>query len=118
MRIFAHNSRALIVESIVLVEKKMTGDNLTTAEQDVLDKIEAEGVDFLRLQFTDILGTVKNVAVPARQAEKAFTEASTSTAPRLKDSSAFRNRTCVSFLTRTPLQSCHGATTKTALLHG
>ncbi|OVE85924.1 type I glutamate--ammonia ligase [Natronolimnobius baerhuensis] len=52
----------------------MTGDNLTTAEQDVLDKIEAEGVDFLRLQFTDILGTVKNVAVPARQAEKAFTE--------------------------------------------
>ncbi|NGM71164.1 type I glutamate--ammonia ligase [Natronolimnobius sp. AArcel1] len=52
----------------------MTGDNLTTAEQDVLDEIEAEDVDFLRLQFTDILGTVKNVAVPARQAEKAFTE--------------------------------------------
>ncbi len=47
---------------------------LTTAEQDVLDEIEAEGVDFLRLQFTDILGTVKNVSVPARQAEKAFTD--------------------------------------------
>jgi len=47
---------------------------LTAAEQDVLDEIEAEGVDFLRLQFTDILGTVKNVSVPARQAEKAFTE--------------------------------------------
>jgi glutamine synthetase len=47
---------------------------LAAAEQDVLDQIEEEGVDFLRLQFTDILGTVKNVSVPARQAEKAFTE--------------------------------------------
>ncbi|MFB6124310.1 MAG: type I glutamate--ammonia ligase [Haloferacaceae archaeon] len=47
---------------------------LTAKEQDVIDRIEEEGVDFLRLQFTDILGTVKNVSVPARQAEKAFTE--------------------------------------------
>ncbi|MFC6837160.1 type I glutamate--ammonia ligase [Halomarina ordinaria] len=47
---------------------------LTTAAQAVVDEIESEGVDFLRLQFTDILGTVKNVAVPASQAEKAFTE--------------------------------------------
>jgi len=52
----------------------MTDGNLTPAEQDVLDEIEEEGVDFLRLQFTDILGTVKNVSVPAGQAEKAFTE--------------------------------------------
>jgi glutamine synthetase len=47
---------------------------LTATEQDVLDEIEEENVDFLRLQFTDILGTVKNVSIPARQAEKAFTE--------------------------------------------
>ena len=47
---------------------------LTAAEQDVIDRIEQEDVDFLRLQFTDILGTVKNVSVPARQAEKAFTD--------------------------------------------
>ncbi|AGB39087.1 type I glutamate--ammonia ligase [Natronococcus occultus] len=52
----------------------MSDGNLTTTEQEVLDEIETEGVDFLRLQFTDILGTVKNVSVPARQAEKAFTE--------------------------------------------
>ncbi|MFU8869393.1 type I glutamate--ammonia ligase [Natronococcus sp.] len=52
----------------------MADGNLTTAEQDVLDQIESKDVDFLRLQFTDILGTVKNVSVPARQAEKAFTE--------------------------------------------
>ncbi|MBZ6494126.1 type I glutamate--ammonia ligase [Natrinema longum] len=52
----------------------MTNGNLTAAEEDVLDEIEDEDIDFLRLQFTDILGTVKNVSVPARQAEKAFTE--------------------------------------------
>ncbi|WP_226007717.1 type I glutamate--ammonia ligase [Natrinema salinisoli] len=52
----------------------MTNGNLTAAEEEVLDEIEAEDIDFLRLQFTDILGTVKNVSVPARQAEKAFTE--------------------------------------------
>ncbi|MFB6234124.1 MAG: type I glutamate--ammonia ligase [Halopenitus sp.] len=47
---------------------------LTAKEQAVLDSIEEEGIDFLRLQFTDILGVVKNVSVPAHQAEKAFTE--------------------------------------------
>ncbi|MFC4988224.1 type I glutamate--ammonia ligase [Saliphagus infecundisoli] len=52
----------------------MTSGNLTATEQGVLDEIDDEGVDFLRLQFTDILGTVKNVAIPARQAEKAFTD--------------------------------------------
>ncbi|WP_408957805.1 type I glutamate--ammonia ligase [Natrinema sp. 74] len=52
----------------------MTNGNLTSVEEDVLDEIEEQDIDFLRLQFTDILGTVKNVSVPARQAEKAFTE--------------------------------------------
>ncbi|MFC6826873.1 type I glutamate--ammonia ligase [Halopelagius fulvigenes] len=47
---------------------------LSSAAQDVIDEIEENDVDFLRLQFTDILGTVKNVAVPATQAEKAFAE--------------------------------------------
>ncbi|RZV11137.1 glutamine synthetase [Natrinema hispanicum] len=52
----------------------MTNGNLTAAETSVLDEIEEKDIDFLRLQFTDILGTVKNVSVPARQTEKAFTE--------------------------------------------
>jgi glutamine synthetase len=51
-----------------------TDGGLTDKEQAVIDEIESEGIDFLRLQFTDILGTVKNVSVPARQAEKAFTD--------------------------------------------
>jgi len=47
---------------------------LSAEAEDVLDEIEEKNVDFLRLQFTDILGTIKNVSVPADQAEKAFTE--------------------------------------------
>ena len=58
----------------------MTDDNakpdggLTANEQAVVDEIDENNIDFLRLQFTDILGVVKNVSVPAEQAEKAFTE--------------------------------------------
>jgi len=58
----------------------MTDDNakpdggLTAEEQAVIDEIDENNIDFLRLQFTDILGVVKNVSVPADQAEKAFTE--------------------------------------------
>jgi glutamine synthetase len=55
-------------------ENTATDGGLTATEQDVIDEIDEKNVDFLRLQFTDILGTVKNVSVPATQAEKAFTE--------------------------------------------
>ncbi len=52
----------------------MTSENLSSEAENALEEIEEKKVDFLRLQFTDILGTVKNVSVPADQAEKAFTE--------------------------------------------
>ncbi|TYL38286.1 glutamine synthetase, partial [Natronococcus pandeyae] len=52
----------------------MTSGNISAEGQAVVEEIEEQGIDFLRLQFTDILGTVKNVSVPARQAEKAFSE--------------------------------------------
>jgi len=45
-----------------------------TTEEQVLNRIEEEDISFLRLQFTDILGVVKNVSIPAEQAEKAFDE--------------------------------------------
>jgi|AntDeeMetagen134_2_1112570.scaffolds.fasta_scaffold01957_2 glutamine synthetase len=51
-----------------------TDGGLSTDARRVLERIDEHNVDFLRLQFTDILGTVKNVSVPASQAEKAFTE--------------------------------------------
>jgi glutamine synthetase len=39
---------------------------------DILELIEAHQVRFLRLQFTDILGVIKNVEVPASQFRKAL----------------------------------------------
>jgi glutamine synthetase len=58
-----------------MTNQNVTADGgLTSEAQAVLDEIEAQNVGFLRLQFTDILGTVKNVAVPADQAEKAFVD--------------------------------------------
>ncbi|WP_034384339.1 type I glutamate--ammonia ligase [Deinococcus sp. YIM 77859] len=40
--------------------------------QDLLETLQAQDVAFLRLQFTDILGTTKNVEVPRSQFEKAL----------------------------------------------
>ncbi len=44
------------------------------SKERVLKAIEERNVKFIRLQFTDILGIVKNVAIPAEQAEKALEE--------------------------------------------
>ena len=41
---------------------------------EMLERIEQGNVRFLRLQFTDLLGLPKNVAIPAVQAEKALTD--------------------------------------------
>src|SRR5215208_5353734 len=38
----------------------------------ILERTEREKVKFLRLQFTDILGVIKNVEVPDRQFEEAL----------------------------------------------
>jgi len=41
-------------------------------KRDVLEIIKKESVRFLRLQFTDIMGIIKNVEIPASQVEKAL----------------------------------------------
>src|SRR5713101_6122546 len=38
----------------------------------ILQRIEREKVKFMRLQFTDILGAIKNVEIPDRQFEEAL----------------------------------------------
>lgn len=48
-------------------------ENSEQTIQDVLEKIKKDNVKFIRLQFSDVLGTPKNVAIPAHQAEKALT---------------------------------------------
>jgi glutamine synthetase len=54
------------VEAIFHMSKDVVGE--------MLERIDADLVKFLRLQFTDIQGQPKNVAMPVEQAEKALTE--------------------------------------------
>ena len=41
-------------------------------KQDIINLVEEEDVEFIRLQFTDIFGNLKNMAVTASQLEKAL----------------------------------------------
>lgn len=40
--------------------------------EDILRMVEEEDVGFIRLQFTDMYGTLKNVAITCSQLEKAL----------------------------------------------
>lgn len=42
------------------------------SKEEVFRLVEEENVKFIRLQFTDILGTIKNVEIPSSQLEKAL----------------------------------------------
>ena len=41
-------------------------------KSDIMQMVEEEGVEFIRLQFTDIFGNMKNVAITSSQLEKAL----------------------------------------------
>ena len=46
------------------------------SKEDILRLADEEDVEFIRLQFTDIFGSLKNVAVTASQLEKEIGRAS------------------------------------------
>ena len=39
-------------------------------KREVLERVKADNVRFVSLQFTDIVGTIKNVAIPAGRLEE------------------------------------------------
>lgn len=41
-------------------------------EKEILEQVKADGVQFVSLQFTDVMGTVKNVTIPAERLEEAL----------------------------------------------
>ncbi|KUK41343.1 MAG: Glutamine synthetase, partial [Clostridia bacterium 62_21] len=41
-------------------------------KKEIVEKARQAGAKFVRLQFTDILGVLKNVAIPVEQLEKAL----------------------------------------------
>src|SRR5262245_24120958 len=52
--------------------KARTRGGNSQSKTDILQKVEKEKVKFMRLQFTDIMGTIKNVEIPDRQFEEAL----------------------------------------------
>ena len=48
------------------------GGTMKYTKKDVINLVEEEDVEFIRLQFTDMFGTMKNVAITASQLEKAL----------------------------------------------
>ena len=52
--------------------KTQTGAGKREGKAQVLERIEREHVKFMRLQFTDILGTIKNVEIPDLQFDEAL----------------------------------------------
>jgi len=50
--------------------KTISGGKATKAQ--ILERVDQEKVKFMRLQFTDILGAIKNVEIPDRQFEEAL----------------------------------------------
>src|SRR2546422_10811736 len=52
--------------------KKASPGGVKATRAQILQRIEREKVKFMRLQFTDILGAIKNVEVPDRQFEEAI----------------------------------------------
>ena len=44
----------------------------TYSKEQIVQMVEKENVRFIRLQFTDIFGAIKNVEIPVSQLEKAL----------------------------------------------
>ncbi len=42
------------------------------SKEDIMELVKDEDVEFIRLQFTDMFGSLKNVAVTASQLQKAL----------------------------------------------
>ena len=51
---------------------KTTAPDVAQLKAQILERAEREHVRFMRLQFTDILGTIKNVELPDKQFEEAL----------------------------------------------
>ena len=51
-------------------ETRVTMNNYT--KEDIIRLVEEEDVEFIRLQFTDLFGNLKNIAITVSQLEKAL----------------------------------------------
>ena len=58
--------------SLFLKEREETKLKQHYTKQDIISLVQDEDVEFIRLQFTDLFGSLKNMAITASQLEKAL----------------------------------------------
>ena len=63
--------------------------------EDILRMVEEEDVGFIRLQFTDIFGTMKNIAITTSQLDKALNNEIMFDGRLLKDLQEWKSPICI-----------------------
>lgn len=62
--------------------------------EDIEKLVKEENVKYIRLQFTDILGTIKNVEIPVSQLGKALDNKVMFDGSSIEDSFVSKSQTC------------------------
>lgn len=63
--------------------------------EDILRMVEEEDVGFIRLQFTDIFGTMKNIAITTSQLDKALNNEIMFDGSSIEGLQEWKNRICI-----------------------
>ena len=77
-------------------------------KKDIIRMTEEEDVEFIRLQFTDIFGMLKNVAITAGQLEKALNNRCMFDGSAIEGFVRIEDPICTCIQTWIPLQFFHG----------
>ena len=64
-------------------------------KEDIIQLVADEDVEFIRLQFTDIFGNLKNMAITASQLERRLIMSACSMVLPSRDLHGSRNPTCI-----------------------
>ena len=76
--------------------------------EDVVRLVEEEDVEFIRLQFTDIFGNLKNVAITSSQLEKALDNKIMFDGSSIEGFVVLKSRICTFILITAPSAYSHG----------
>ena len=76
--------------------------------EEILQMVEEEDVEFIRLQFTDMFGAIKNIAVTARELPRALDNRCMINGEQIAGMDMEKGSDFISARYWIPLQFCHG----------
>lgn len=74
-------------------ETRVTMNNYT--KEDIIRLVEEEDVEFIRLQFTDLFGNLKNIAVTASQLDRVLSNKCMFDGSAIDGLHGLKNPTCI-----------------------